>query len=382
MTALNQLIGELLVRHNCVIVPAFGGFVAKATPAKIDFQKGIMLPPSKSLLFNRQLINNDGLLITELASRLDSSYSEAESLLKETVLNWNKQLNGGERIELEKVGYLYFDHERNICFEQDRFFNLLMESFGLGKVQFMAESKVIEATVQKPEVVNDLIVEEKEETKIVQLNPEIEIVEEIVEEDKTIKIVQRRPVWKYIAAACLLPIAFYSFWIPMKTDVLESGIISIKDFNPFYSSSEGSYKEQRLIAKPEPIPSTNSLENKIEELPEGVNSYSYKIDQSQYVLVKLDKNEQGVNIENTNTSNSSNQLVQANSMNYIVGCFSSETNANNLVAKLKANGLNARIVDVQNGLHRVTAGSAISVEALNQIQSTADALGFKGWVLK
>lgn len=381
MTALNQLIGELLVRHNCVIVPAFGGFVAKATPAKIDFQKGIMLPPSKSLLFNRQLINNDGLLITELASRLGSSYSEAESLLKETVLKWKKQLNGGERIELEKVGYLYFDHERNICFEQDRFFNLLMESFGLGKVQFMAESKVIEATVQKPDVVNDLIVEEKEETKIVQLNTEIEIVEEIVEEDKTIKVVQRRPVWKYIAAACLLPIAFYSFWIPMKTDVLESGIISIKDFNPFYSSSEGSYKEQRLIAKPEPIPSTNSLENKIEELPEGVNSYSYKIDQSQYVLVKLDKtSKQELNTYPVSTNNV--EPIQANSMNYIVGCFSSESNANNLVAKLKANGLNARIVDVQNGLHRVTAGSAISIEALGQIQSTADALGFKGWVLK
>ncbi|MEY3200216.1 MAG: hypothetical protein RJA13_2174, partial [Bacteroidota bacterium] len=58
MVSVEQLIGDLLVRHNCVIIPAFGGFVAKQTSASIDYKNGIMTPPRKSLLFNRQLINN------------------------------------------------------------------------------------------------------------------------------------------------------------------------------------------------------------------------------------------------------------------------------------------------------------------------------------
>ena len=62
MISIEQLIGDLLIQHNCVIVPSFGGFVAQKISAKIDFKSGKILPPSKSLLFNRQLINNDGLL--------------------------------------------------------------------------------------------------------------------------------------------------------------------------------------------------------------------------------------------------------------------------------------------------------------------------------
>ena len=47
---------------------------------------------------------------------------------------------------------------------------------------------------------------------------------------------------RYAAASILLPIAFYSFWIPVKTDVLQSGVISLNDFNPFYKKQKGSYQ--------------------------------------------------------------------------------------------------------------------------------------------
>ena len=67
MVVIEHIIGELLLRHNCVIVPSFGGFVAKRASATIDYTTGVMQPPKKSILFNRQLINNDGLLIAECA---------------------------------------------------------------------------------------------------------------------------------------------------------------------------------------------------------------------------------------------------------------------------------------------------------------------------
>ena len=69
-------------------------------------------------------------------------------------------------------------------------------------------------------------------------------------------------------------------------------------------------------------------------------------------------------------------------MHFIVGCFGNETNAVNLVEKLKNSGLNASIVDVKNGLHRVTAGGAISLEGLSEIRDEAKSLGYSGWTLK
>ena len=68
-------------------------------------------------------------------------------------------------------------------------------------------------------------------------------------------------------------------------------------------------------------------------------------------------------------------------MNFIVGCFGDKTNADNLVAKLKANGLEGRIFDNKNGLHRVTAGSAISIESYQEIKAQAEGLGLRGWKL-
>ena len=142
MISVEQLISDLLLRHNCVIIPSFGGFVAKQTAAKIDYTNGIMSPPRKSLLFNRQLINNDGLLIAELAVSNKIDYSAASEQINAITSVWQTQLKNGERVTIDKVGFLYFDQEKNICFEQDRFFNLLLSSYGLGKVHFLSEEDV------------------------------------------------------------------------------------------------------------------------------------------------------------------------------------------------------------------------------------------------
>jgi len=56
MLSIDGIIGELLLRHNCVILPGFGGFIAQRQPARIDYHSGTMHPPGKSILFNRQLI--------------------------------------------------------------------------------------------------------------------------------------------------------------------------------------------------------------------------------------------------------------------------------------------------------------------------------------
>jgi hypothetical protein len=375
MVTVEHLIGELLLRHNCVIIPSFGGFVAKQASASIDYRNGLISPPKKSLLFNRQLINNDGLLIAELAVQNSIHYNEATEAVREIVEKWNTQLRNGERITIDKVGFLFFDQEKNICFEQDRFFNLLLESYGLGKVHFLTESDVqlvqnttiekaiieSEKTDAQPAIVFDM---EKEAQKTVQTEP-------IVIQHPALK--SKTKVWRYVAAACFLPIAFYSFWLPMKTNVLQSGVISINDFNPFHKSqSHGSFS---AVKKGTHQTMTFNLDNAISVVNDKYNELPYNLAGDLDFITTDTNNEVVEPISETPKS-------QVFSREYIVGCFSSEENANKLIQSLKQKGVNAYILDVTNGLHRISAGGANSEAELQSVISNVEAAGQQGWILK
>lgn len=378
MTKIEDLIGNLLMRHNCVIVPSFGGFVAKPVSAKINFKTGEMIPPTKSLLFNRQLINNDGLLINELAQANAISFDVAQAEVTNLVNSWKSVLAEGNRVEIERIGILYQDSEKNLCFEQDRFVNLLMSSYGLQKVHFLSDEdvKIIEAREEVK--TREVVIEQPVETKIVPITAAVKEEKPSIVEEASVELPEKRKRsgWRYIAAACLLPIAFYSVWIPMKTDVLESGVFSLNDFNPFYSAEKGSYETPEISPVVEEAEVT-SLEDQIEALPETTDTYSYKVSSEKYLVVDLPSNE--TEVVNNETVE---QPIQVNAMNYIVGCFGVKENADNLVATLKAQGFDAHIHDYHNGLHRVSAGSALSMEALAEIKVAANQIDLAGWVLK
>lgn len=388
MTTIETLIGDLLLRHNCVIVPSFGGFVAKQISAKVDFKAGKMTPPRKSLLFNKQLINNDGLLINELAQANSCSFDVASNEVKEKVDNWNVLLKSGNRIVLDRVGFLFLDDEKNLCFEQDRFFNLLLASFGLGQVHFLSEEdvKIVEQKVfeTKPLDIQETTIQFEKidvEQKVLVVPVKETLVKEtkIVEHPEVKK--QRSATWKYIAAACFLPIAFYSIWIPVKTDVLESGVISLQDFNPFKQKAQEKYHgSTQIFTQENKVENQQKLSDKIDELSNEVDVYTYKFEEDFFVPVKI-KSPEIETQPDIETINSVENFSVEN-VHYIVGCFSDKTNADNLVQKLKSQGLMAKIVDVHNGLHRVSAGGAVSVEGLNNIKMTTTSLGLSGWILK
>ncbi|MCR9171493.1 MAG: SPOR domain-containing protein [bacterium] len=416
MTSVEQLIGNLLLRHNCVIIPSFGGFVAQRVSARIDYKSGTMLPPGKSILFNRQLLNNDGLLVNEFANENKVSYDEAAKELKSLVESWHATLKDGGRIEIERVGNLFYDDERNICFEQDRFANLLLESFGLSSVHFVSEEdvRIVEQKISVKETAPIVEEEEKQTTPIVPIEkaakteeskPEekeqitrivpiakptpVASTEEVVPEPKAEDPKPRNRAWRYVAAACILPIAFYSIWIPAKTDVLESGMLSFSDFNPFHKREEGTYKPVKKSSTVEQEKTEGkSLSERIADIPEDIKFYTYEFSGDTYIKVALPEKKVAASVETSNesqtevVSNETKQDFNANTMHYVVGCFGDKSNADNLVAKLRANGMDASIVDMKGGLHRVSAGGAISEEAYQTIKLKADAMGLTGWRLR
>ncbi len=413
MTQVEQLIGDLLLRHNCVIVPTFGGFVTRQTSARVNYEKGTMFPPRKSLLFNRQLVTNDGLLVSECARENNLSFEAAKEIVFKQVKTWEQAMAAGERVELERVGILYLDAEKNICFEQDRFYNLLLASFGLEQVHFLVESDVKkvqaealseEIVIESPATVPPKWVEEKsaevtkapEAAPIIELRPQT-IKVETQEESEVPEILPpvRRRYWRYAVAACILPVAFYSVWIPMKTDVLESGVISLHDFNPFHERQKGQYEkgdEERNYTY-ENVEHT-SIDEQLENDETNKSVMIYEYGPATYIPILVDRTavaqEQNVAEESVPEEITREEVQQAvevpvvnpNAMDLIVGCFGIEANAKNLVSKLKSSGFDARIVDFHNGLHRVSAGTGLSQEAMSELRSKAAASGFEGWILK
>ncbi len=396
---IEELIGDLLLRHNCVVIPSFGGFVAGQTSAIFDATKGSIIPPRKSLLFNKQLINNDGLLIAAYAHATKKSYEESNNYIQKQIQHWHHKLDAGERISIDRVGFIFLDHERNIGFEQDRFHNLLLASYGLGKVHFVSQEDIQLIAQQEIFTLSgEPILEKETVTPIFEL-PKDSGDDLTNDESKhvssPIRNINSKKVWKYAVAAVLLPVCFYTYWIPIKTNVLESGIISFQDFNPFHTTHDGSYKKEQLDLRISPQIVESDLDQILRSLPADVEVFSYPVDIDVYVPVKVKEHITPKNSAVTTTldikNNPSPKKIVAEEKNVvtskptshlIVGCFSTKENATKLVTELKQKGFNAYIVDVQNGLHRVSACNSNSDSVLSNAKEKLSPLSISGWVLK
>lgn len=105
MKSIDHLVFSLLHTHECVIIPSFGGFVVKTKSARFDFEKGTASPPFKELSFNLKLNDNDGQLIKYCSSENNLSYLESESMIRQQVIEWNRRIDQGHRLNLESIGF-------------------------------------------------------------------------------------------------------------------------------------------------------------------------------------------------------------------------------------------------------------------------------------
>ena len=126
-----RYINDLLYNHDCVIIPGLGGFVCSYRPAKIHPVQHQFYPPSKTILFNRELQNNDGLLANRMVSQENISYQEALKFIEAFVKEVMTALNDGTRVRMEQIGIFHLDEEGNIQFEQDHRVNHLKNAYGL-----------------------------------------------------------------------------------------------------------------------------------------------------------------------------------------------------------------------------------------------------------
>jgi hypothetical protein len=108
----------------------FGGFICNSISANINKKTGILTPPNKSILFNPQLKDNDGLLINHIAQSEGISQEDSKINLLKFAEQSLKNLNKFKSCRFEKIGLFTLDTEENIIFTQDLKTNYNLNSFG------------------------------------------------------------------------------------------------------------------------------------------------------------------------------------------------------------------------------------------------------------
>lgn len=389
---LSQYISDLLVQHNCVIVPDFGGFIANYKSAVIDENRKRILPPSKGILFNPNLTNNDGLLGNAVSKGEGIKYPEALIFIRNQVEKWKNSLEEGKRVEIGEVGFLY-QQNGVVIFEQSREVNLLLSAYGLGSITFVnfssiVEAKKQEATNDKPVIVETTTKIQEETMPVVELNTSEKIISLPPKaEEKTDNAIipiqnKRNNRWKYAAAAIAIPFLFYSYWIPVETDFLSTGNIQIADFNPIHKTAKPVYqkKERILDADVLPVSDWKSFDELTANLSSNVQVYNYQFDDEIYIPTRLNKTAESESFDGTK------ELVATNNSgkkyHVIGGCFSVKSNAETFIQDLQNKGFSASVLDFHKGLYRVSMGD---YEKRNQATKELENFknnGFSGWILK
>ncbi len=124
------VIRKLLFREEGLIIPGLGGFISQYRPAEIHAESGTFVPPSKEVVFNPEVRQDDGMLAGHVARMTGISTEDALAGIGKFVDELLKRLHEGDRVFLEGIGFFYLDAQGNAKFQVEAGTNLLLDSFG------------------------------------------------------------------------------------------------------------------------------------------------------------------------------------------------------------------------------------------------------------
>lgn len=317
-TNINKHISDLLCEHNCVIIPDFGGFVANYESAFIDSRTNHMFAPKKSIVFNRSLKNNDGLLVNEIAVGEGLTFKQAKKELDKYVLNLNESLSLHKKVFIDEVGTLLLTSDDKVLFVQSNSRNHLLDSYGFTNIQY--------PTIQRTSV------QERFEEKIKHI-------------DKAHLPSNKKPWLK--AAAVLIPLLMVSALGISNKDKIHSVYANL---SPFGSSSSTVVEAVETATT---HLSSFDVESPTNNIEEAVLSF-YEAKNNMTTVVENEVPKHFI----------------------IAGAFSSERNAKKMISKLqKSNFTSSKIVGKsKSGLYRVSydgfVNSSDAIMALRKIKKT------------
>ncbi len=117
MISLSEHIEYLIHRHDCVIVPGWGAFVANYQPARIDADTHCIVPPSRHIGFNPALTHNDGMIASSIVRQRGITYDNAVEIISEEVNTIRHQFNFDGEVAIGRIGIFKKSDEGSTIFE-------------------------------------------------------------------------------------------------------------------------------------------------------------------------------------------------------------------------------------------------------------------------
>jgi hypothetical protein len=339
-------ISELLYSHDYVVVPGFGGFVSRHQLSHYSLNKEVLNPPSKKILFNVQLKQNDGILASWLKEKINCDFTVSNKHIEEFSAHCKVLLDTKHRLEFENLGLFYLDLEKNICFEPKTDVNFLIGSFGLSNI-----------TLKE--------LEKEESHKVIETVDRFEKVE--------IKEPARKRNYRRIAT--------FAVGVPVVAMAVLFAVNFVKPNTISYSKMLG-------LAGNETTYSPLNYNSSLTEL-EIKNTEPYVVDANGYASINLfDNKTVAVNISAVKTNSHSvakhysHEITVAGKYQVVMGCFSIKGNAKKFIRTLSEENLKAGLSGVNaKGLHVVSCGGFDTKESAVALLQTIRSKYPNAWVM-
>jgi hypothetical protein len=129
-------IEELLLDHDCVVVPGLGGFVQNEISARYDPKTDIFYPEEKEIGFNARLTFNDGFLVQAYQETFGLSFEDANIQIHQGVQELLDKLSEGKYISLGKIGVMWKNSQGQLSFRSENRNLFFPEAYGLSSFSF------------------------------------------------------------------------------------------------------------------------------------------------------------------------------------------------------------------------------------------------------
>ncbi len=116
MFSIVEHIQYLMTRHDCVVVPSWGAFIANYSVPQYGNEESLLDRPHRAIGFNASVDHNDGLLVQSLMRREGLSYDEAMRFIADSVTTYRQQLAMDCEVSMGRLGYFRRNEGRFIEF--------------------------------------------------------------------------------------------------------------------------------------------------------------------------------------------------------------------------------------------------------------------------
>ncbi len=343
---LEKYICSLLYKHECVIVPDFGGFITNYEPARINSTTHAILPPRKFLVFNSNLKVNDGLLANEISKNMECSFSESMQNIRREVMIWQERLKAGKTIILPGIGTFRTNTAGKTEFTPDPEQNFFNEAFGLTTLVIPPLPK------QRPKHPDFIYRRQARRSSSKAL---------------------RRMAW---AAVITIPLFLAGLWFIFNYDQVRHQATQYTGLVSFFKSEP----------KADPVNETAAVSETAETTTDSSGSHN---EETRPATVEDASGEDASREElaeamATPAATSTDQpVVPVKAYHIIIGSFEDEINARELAGRMSTAGWNALVVESRRGMYRVSIASHVDKQqALEELYKIREERNPHAWMLR